>query len=73
MEDIVNLVRGKLNKQRRITLSTLVTLDVHCRDVVNELANNNVCHDMDFKWLSQLRWCLIKKKKNILDLTILHF
>lgn len=51
----MKLVRGKLNKLTRITLSALVTLDVHCRHVVDEFAKNNVCHDTDFKWLSQLR------------------
>ncbi|XP_025190774.1 dynein heavy chain 7, axonemal [Melanaphis sacchari] len=56
LNDIVHLVRGEKNKQRRITLSALITLDVHCRDVVDELAHNNVHHDMDFKWLSQLRY-----------------
>lgn len=52
----MDLVRGKINKRTRISVSALITLDVHCRDVVDELANNNVSHDMDFKWLSQLRW-----------------
>lgn len=56
MNNIVDLVRGSLKNQTRISLSALITLDVHCRDVVDELANNNVSHDTDFKWLSQLRW-----------------
>jgi len=55
MLDIIELVRGELTSMTRLTLSALVTMDVHARDVLKMLDANKVTDVNDFSWTSQLR------------------
>lgn len=56
IEDIVALVRGKLEPGARITLNALIVIDVHARDVVKLLIDRRVTNPLDFNWIAQLRY-----------------
>ncbi|XP_073413059.1 dynein axonemal heavy chain 3-like [Dendrobates tinctorius] len=56
IEDIVNLVRGRLTKMERITLGALITIDVHARDVVSSLNKCGITNISDFSWIAQMRY-----------------
>ena len=50
MLEIVDLVRGNVEKIHRITLGVLVTIEVHAKDVVQELIDSNILNVNGFEW-----------------------
>lgn len=57
LREIVGLIRSKdISNLNRITIKSLIVIDVHAKDVVEELIKNKVHSDSDFQWLSQLRY-----------------
>jgi dynein heavy chain len=55
LDDLRTLVRGKLTSKARQTLSALIVIEVHARDVVINLLDEKVGNVNDFEWISQLR------------------
>ncbi|CRK99186.1 CLUMA_CG012500, isoform A [Clunio marinus] len=54
--DLVDLVRKKLSPGAQLTIEALIVLDVHARDIVSLLVNNNVTSIDEFNWISQMRY-----------------
>jgi len=53
--DVTKLVRTELTGLQRVSLGALVTMDVHGRDVIENLAAANLQNPSDFDWAAQLR------------------
>mmetsp|Transcript_11032 Transcript_11032/g.41100 ORF Transcript_11032/g.41100 Transcript_11032/m.41100 type:complete len:2117 (-) Transcript_11032:6020-12370(-) len=66
---LAGLARGKLTKLERKVITTLIIIDVHARDVIEGMIEDNVSSPSDFGWLKQLRYewdkeqdeCLVKQ------------
>ena len=56
MENLIKLVQGELKKPDRAKIITLITLDVHGRDVVNKLVTDKCEGPEAFLWQQQLRF-----------------
>ncbi len=56
IDAMVDLVRGDLIKLQRKTLSAVITLDVHGRDVVRLLIRKKLDSINNFEWTRQLRY-----------------
>jgi dynein axonemal heavy chain len=53
---MVELIRQDLTKLERATLACLIILDVHGRDVVNEMIEHETSSRSEYMWTKQLRY-----------------
>ncbi|TMW60250.1 hypothetical protein Poli38472_000292 [Pythium oligandrum] len=56
LSNLTRLVRTTLTRVQRALVVSLVTTDVHFRDVVDELVTKKVTSAGDFNWMRQLRY-----------------
>ncbi len=54
LDELIDLVRGKLTKLQRSSIGAMVVLDVHARDMTVNLADEAISSILDFSWLSQV-------------------
>jgi dynein heavy chain len=55
LDDLRELVRTDLSKIGRMTMSALIVIEVHARDVVVKMLEEGVSTPNDFEWVSQIR------------------
>ena len=60
---LIERVRTDLSAELRIKIITIITIDVHERDVVEMFVTNKIMDSGSFKWQSQLRFYMESKAK----------
>jgi dynein heavy chain len=56
LEHLIALVLGEMNPRDRVKVMTLITVDVHNRDVVQTLVDDKVADALQFAWQSVMRY-----------------
>jgi len=64
LNDLITLLQGKLSGANRVMLQTICTVDVHSRDVVQNLIVQKAENAEAFAWISQLRHMWDEKAKH---------
>lgn len=65
IDAMVELVRTPLDKQQRMLLGALLTIDVHARDVIRTLVAKTVSSLTEFEWTKQLRYYWDEKEDDV--------
>ncbi|CAN0055637.1 unnamed protein product [Heterosigma akashiwo] len=73
LAELVKLVLGKLEKGDRTKIISLITLDVHGRDVVQKLIDEKTDGPSNFLWQQQLRFYWVPKPDYDVDIKITDF
>ena len=56
LKELVMLVRTKLSKQVKMAVNALIVIDVHAKDVVENLWKKDISEINSFEWISQMRY-----------------
>ncbi|CAK0838245.1 unnamed protein product [Prorocentrum cordatum] len=56
IEKLIKRVQTPLSRETRTKIITVITIDVHSRDIIEAFVVHKITDPTDFKWLSQLRF-----------------
>ena len=65
LQELIKLVLGKLDSADRIKIITIITLDVHARDMIQALVDEKVEGVESFAWQKQLRFYWIAPTSDV--------
>lgn len=60
LNKLTGIIRGQLSKVDRNKVVSLITMEIHNRDVMEKMVKANCNSVSDFEWLSQLRFVFLK-------------
>ncbi|KAL0279459.1 UNVERIFIED_CONTAM: hypothetical protein PYX00_001007 [Menopon gallinae] len=66
LDELVVRVRGELTKNDRKKFNTVLIIDVHARDIIDDFVRDNITEAHEFEWESQLRFYWIKEVDNLI-------
>lgn len=66
LDELVVRVRGDLSKNDRKKFNTVLIIDVHARDIIEDFVRDNITDSQEFEWESQLRFYWIKDVDNMM-------
>ncbi|CAK0903564.1 unnamed protein product [Prorocentrum cordatum] len=71
IEKLIKRVQTPLDKETRNKIITIITIDVHSRDVIEDFVVKRITDSTDFKWLQQLRfyWAHCPQNSNLVSYT----
>ena len=58
---LIGRVRGNLTMEIRIKVITIITIDVHARDVIKKFCDQRIVEQGHFAWTSQLKFGMAKR------------
>ncbi|GLV39944.1 Dynein heavy chain at 36C [Carabus blaptoides fortunei] len=65
LDGLRSLVKGTLTNLQREVLSALIVIEVHARDVTQNLLDEAVVNANDFEWIKQLRYYWIQEELKV--------
>jgi len=66
MDELIIQVRGELVSNDRKKFNTVLIVDVHARDVIENLVRDGIIKSQEFEWESQLRFYWKKDVDNLI-------